>query len=156
MATVSESRMINAPIAAVWQSWDDFGNIYQFNPNLKGSHIIGQSAPTGLGAARQCDLRDGKNHIRERIIGYEPERKLVVDIYAGTLPMKSAIVTFTFREERPGRIEVTMTMDFTPKYGFIGALMVPMMKPQLRKMMQSLLGGNADYVERGKTIAMAA
>lgn len=149
MATVSVSRLIDAPIEKVWASWDDFGAIQRFNPNLNASFLINSSAPTGLGAMRQCDLSDGKNYIRERVIDYRPHERLTIDIYEGTLPMKSAEARFDFKPRR-GQTEVTMQMDFVPKFGLLGRLIVaPMMKPQLAKMMAKLLAGNADFVERG-------
>lgn len=80
----------------------------------------------------------------------------MTDIYEGTLPLKSALVTFAFSEEGNDLMDVSMTMAFKPKFAPLGALMVPMMKPKLRAMMQGLLDGNAAYVERGAPIARAA
>ncbi len=155
MATVTVNRIVDAPLAQVWDSWDDFGGIQKFNPNLTGSHTLPGSAATGQGATRQCDLSDGKNYIRERVIGYEPQRRLKIDIYEGSLPLKSAFATFTLEAINPTSTRVTMQMDFTLKFGPIGKLMLPMMKPQFRKMMASLLEGNAAYVERGVVLNAA-
>ncbi len=156
MASVTVSKLVQAPIADVWSSWDDFANIAKFNPNLNGSYLLQNSVATGVGAQRQCDLADGKNYIRERIIDYTTEKLIVVDIYEGTLPLKSAKATFTFWEAAAAKTEVNMTMEFTPKYGLFGRLMLPMMKPKFRSMLQALLDANANYVERGETIARAA
>ncbi len=114
------------------------------------------SEQTGVGALRQCDLADGKNYIRERIIGYEPQRKLVIDIYEGSLPLKSAVAMFTFRAINLQKTEQTMQMEFQPKFGLLGKLMIPMMKPQFRRMLQALLDANAEYVVHGRTVAQAA
>lgn len=146
MADVIVDRIVNAPPTAVWQSWDDFGGIAAFNPNLASSHLLG-SQPTGRGATRQCDMKDGKNHIRERIIEYVPNEKMVIDIYEGTMPLKKAVATITLSSLGGDRTRVVMKMEFVPKFGPLGALMVPMMKPQFRKMLQGLLDGNAAYVE---------
>lgn len=146
MAQVTVDRIVEATPAEVWASWDDFGNIAAFNPNLKGSHLLADK-PTGLGATRQCDLKDGRNHIRERIVDYVPSRKMVVDIYEGTMPLRTAVATITLDPVGPDRTRVTMRMEFAPKYGPFGALMVPMMKPQFRKMLRALLDGNAAHVE---------
>ena len=156
MAKVTVSETVDAPLADLWASWDDFGDIYRFNPNLKTSFLLDGSATTGLGARRQCNLADGKNHIQERIIEYTPQKKLVIDIYHGTLPLKSALATFDFESLGPGKSRVTMTMDFTPKFGPLGLLMVPMMKPQFRRMLGALLKANAGYVERGEEVRVAA
>lgn len=156
MAKVSLTRIIDAPLDRLWASWDDFGAIYRFNPNLKGSFVLEGSARTGLGAERQCDLSDGKNYIQERIVEYAPHRRLVIDIYNGTLPLKSATASFDLKSLGPNRSEVTMTMEFTPKFGVVGKLMIPMMKPQFRKLLGRLLDGNKAFVERGEEVRLAA
>ena len=156
MARVTVTKTVKAAVSDVWKSWDAFGDIDRFNPQLKRSFLLQDSSPTGLGAARQCDLADGKNYIREKIVGYEPERKLEIDIYEGTMPLKSARATFDFREQGTSQTEVSMTMNFVPKFGLLGALMIPMMKPQFKKVLQSMLDSNAAYVERGETVAQAA
>ena len=155
MANVTVTRTVNAPIDQVWPSWDDFGAIAKFNPNLNGSNLINNSQGSGLGAMRQCDMSDGKNYIREKVVEYQPHQKLVIDIYDGTMPLKRALATFNFKT-RGQKTDVTMSMDFTPRFGLLGKLMVPLMKPQFRKMMASLLKGNADYVETGKEVRAAA
>ena len=146
MAKVTANRIVNASSDAVWSSWDNFGNIAAFNPNLKGSHLLSDQA-TGKGATRQCDLKDGRNHIRERIVDYVPQTRMVIDIYDGTMPLKAAVATITVAPLSGARTKVEMTMEFKPKFGLLGALMVPMMKPQFSKMLQALLDGNAKFVE---------
>ena len=86
------------------------------------------------------------------MVGYVWEQKLLTDIYEGTLPLKSALVTFAFSEEGNDLTDVSMTMAFKPKFGPSGALMAP----KLRAMMQGLLDGNAAYVERGDLVVRAA
>jgi ribosome-associated toxin RatA of RatAB toxin-antitoxin module len=155
MAKITVTRNVTAPLLDVWASWDNFGAIARFNPSLKASRLINGSAPSGTGATRQCDLADGKNYIRERIIGYFPQQKMVIDIYEGTMPLKKAVATITFRALAPNRTEVAMTMDFVPKMGLLGLLLVPMMKSSFRKMLTRLLSSNADYLEKGLVLNAA-
>ena len=35
MAKMKVSPIVKAPLADVWKSWEDFGNIYKFHPGLK-------------------------------------------------------------------------------------------------------------------------
>ena len=156
MANVSVTRDIDAPLAEVWESWDDYGNIDKFNPNLNRSFLIDDNGATGLGATRQCDLNDGKNHIQERIIGYEREKEIKIDIYNGTLPLRRAVATFSFEALGPAATRVTMHMEFTPKFGVLGQLMAPMLMAQMRKLLGKLLDGNKAYLEDGVVIARAA
>lgn len=149
MSQVSIKQMIEAPVSDVWKSWDDFANIANFNPNLNRSFLINDNGETGLGATRQCDLSDGKSYIQERIVEYIPERKIAVDVFNGTLPLKSAKAEIEMRAMQPNQTELTFTMHFVPKMGLIGRLMLPLLRPQLVKMLGLLVEGNRAYVEDG-------
>ncbi|MGH1416162.1 MAG: SRPBCC family protein [Pelagimonas sp.] len=155
MPHVTVTRVIKAPLADVWASWDDYANIYRFNPNLTKSYLIGENGETGLGATRQCDMVDGKNYIRERIVEHRPQQRLVVDIYDGSLPLKQAQAEVSLRAVSQTETEISFTMRFTPKMGLLGRLMVPLMKPQFRKSIVSLMDGNQAYVERGELVNAA-
>ena len=50
------------------------------------------------------------------------------DISKAVWPLRRAIATFTFKALGPGKTEVTMQMEFTPKFGVLGQLMAPMLK----------------------------
>ncbi|WP_204114604.1 SRPBCC family protein [Shimia biformata] len=156
MPHVILKRVINAPVAKVWESWDDYAHIEKFNPNLSASYLVNQSQPTGLGAERQCDLSDGRNFIQERIIDYVPNRRMKIEIFNGTLPVRDTFATIEMQETGPDRTEVTFRMEFVPKFGLIGRMMVPMMKPQFRKLLGRLLDANKAYVEDGVEIMRAA
>lgn len=147
MAKVIVKSVVNAPVADVWSSWDDFGNIERFNPNIKKSFLIENSKDTGLGATRQCDFTDGKNYIQERIIEYIPQKKMVVDIYDGTVPLKSATAKIELNLAGEDMTEVVFTMNFVPKMGLIGRILIPIMKLQFRKDIGKLVGSNKTHVE---------
>ncbi len=154
MTSVTVTKRVNAPVKAVFASWNNnFGDIYKFNPNLRDSHLLEESpVDGGLGAQRQCDLADGKNWIREKVIKVKENEQIVVDIYEGTMPLKQAVATFDFRQTNVNQTEVAMTMDFIPKMGFLGQLLVPVLKMKFRGMLQSLLDANADYIENGTLV----
>ena len=156
MPNLALKRTIQAPVAEVWASWNDYGNIDKFNPNLNRSFLIDNNGQTGLGATRQCDFSDGKNYIQERIVEYVPEKKMAVDIYHGTVPLKKAKATIEMRPIGRGQTELAFHMDFTPGMGLLGRLMAPMMKAQFRKALGKLVDANKAYVEDGIVIARAA
>ena len=148
MAIVTVTRTIDAPPERVFATWsDEFADVYKFHPGLKASHALGDR--TGQGATRQCDLADGKNWLRERVVRHVPGRELGVDIYESSLPLKSARADIQFEPAGRSRTKVTFTIAFTPGMGPIGFLMTPMMKADFRKTMRKLLDANAAYVERG-------
>ena len=155
MANVTVYRTIYASLEKVWESWDDFGNIYQFNPNLTHSHLLEESLPKGQGAKRQCDLNDGKNWIREEVVEYIPYQQMTFNIYEGTMPLKSAKATLRFHKVMANRTEISMSMDFEPKMGLLGKLMLPMMKPKFAGMLNALLEGNDAYVTQGQVVTAA-
>lgn len=149
MAEVVVKQDVNAPLADLWRSWDNFDEIYRFNPVINQSPLLPRSAPTGMGAERICRHIDGKTYLKERIIGYQPEEHIVVDIFDANLPLKKAVVTLDFKALSPDRSRVTMRIAFTPKFGPVGWLMTPLMKSQFRKGLSDLLSANAGFVEKG-------
>ncbi len=155
METINVKKVIDAPVEKVWESWDDFGNIYKFNPGINASRLLGEDS-TGIGAKRECDLKDGKNWVRERIVEYVPLKKMRISIYESSMPIKTMTATVTFRSIGDAKTEVDFTAEFEPKMGFLGKLMAPLMKRQFRPLLASMLDGNAEYVERGVLVAQAA
>ncbi len=149
MAEVVVTQEVNAPLADLWQSWDSFDEIYRFNPVINQSPLLPRSAPTGMGAERVCKHIDGKTYLKERIIGYQPEEHIVVDIFDANLPLKKAVVTLDFVALSPDQSRVTMRISFTPKFGPVGWLIAPLMKSQFRKGLSDLLSSNARFVEKG-------
>ena len=157
MQTVVVNKIVNAPVEDVWASWDDFANIYKFNPSVSASKLLtDKSTPTGNGTRRECQLSDGKNWLREEIIEYDAMRRLKIDIYESSMPVKSMFATFDFKEIPNGGTEVTMTSEFEPGLGIIGKLMAPLMKRQFRPMLAALLDGNAEYVEQNRNTLQTA
>lgn len=157
MSKVIVSKRVNASVEDVWRSWDDFGNIYKYNPNLKASRLLSSAdTPTRVGTLRQCDMADGKNWVREEIIDYKPGESMKIDVYDGSLPLKCMTGTIEVEKISEQRSRVRFTADFVPKFGIIGKLLAPLMKRQFEPLLQSMLDGNAAYVERGKEVSMAA
>lgn len=156
MAKVELTRDIAAPVSEVWKAWDDYGSIWRYNPNLSGSHLINGSKSTGLGAERQCDFVDGKNYIQERIVDYVPERRITVDIYNGTVPLKRAKAVIEMEPIALNRTRLKFTMEFQPSMGLLGYLMTPLIRRQFRTALGKLVDANKAYVERGETVSHAA
>lgn len=156
MAKVTVFKKVDAGLADVWSTWDDFGNIYKFNPSLKNSYLLdSEVTSTGVGSERHCDFADDKNWVRERIVGYRPMSFIKIDVFDGSMPLNSMVATFNLRSVAENRTHVEMTVEFEPKFGVIGKLMTPMMKRQFRPLLQTLLDCNAAHVERGEVVAAA-
>lgn len=149
MAKVTITTTVNAAVQDVWASWDAFGDIYKFNPNVDRSKLLSGSKPSGLGAKRRCDLADGKSFVNEVITSYEPERFMAVDIVDGNIPLKSAEVSFLFTAVGSSKTKIETTMTFQPKFWILGALMIPLMKVQIKKALRGMMSGNQKFVEQG-------
>lgn len=154
MATVSVKKRINAPVDRVFKTWhEEYAEMYKFNPNLLHSFVIDGSPSTyGKGALRQCNLKDGKSWLKEKVVSYKDRKQVVVDIYETNMPIKACSAVTDLKVISPDQTEVIFTMNFTPKMGFIGKLMEPMMKNKFRPMMEAVLDGNANYIESGKQV----
>ena len=149
MAKVVIHQKVKAPLSVVWPIWDDYGNIDRFHPGLSSSHLVeDETLKTGMGSKRQCNLDDGKNWIQEEIIEYVPKKKIVIDAYAGTMPLKKAIASFEFMPVGARETEIVFHMDFEPKMGLLGKLMIPMMKMKFKNMMGNVLKASAGYAEK--------
>ncbi len=147
MYNVTVARTLNAPREAVWAAWADFGNVAVWHPFVSHSKLLGDPAePVQLGSRRQCDLADGKNVARERIVEFAPLERLKIDLYDGTMPLKAAVATVSFGAPDTTKTRVVLGMDFEPKYGLLGKLMAPMMKRQFKRMFSELLEANERHV----------
>lgn len=157
MNTISIDRTISAPVDVVWDSWDDFGNIFKFNPQVQSSNILSSSdVMTGMGARRECNFIDGKNWVREEITDYVEMQRMTISVYDGSLPVKNMLVEIEFRELAHDQTVVKVMAKFEPRMGWVGQILVPLMKRQFRSMLTSLLDGNARYVETTTSAARAA
>lgn len=151
MAIVIAHKRIYSSIETVFECWNEgFGDVYKFHPALIHSRIL-DSSPVkgGLGAIRQCDMKDGKNWAREEIIKSQTNKQIVIKIIEATVPLKTAIATFDLKKVNDDQTAVRLTMDFEPKMGLLGKMMLPMMKKQFGGMLQDLLDANAAYLEKG-------
>jgi uncharacterized membrane protein len=157
MHTITVSKIVNAPAAVVWASWDDYGNVQAFNPSLRSSQILSSSqSVTGPGAKRECEFADGRNWVREKIVDYVAGRRMTIEVYDGSLPLKRMLASIEVSDRGNHQAEVQIIASFVPKLGVVGQLMAPLMKRQVRSSLTDLLDSNATYVEAGRLQARAA
>ena len=141
MTNISVTRKTKASPEACWDLLSDFANIDFFNPGVKESRLLNGSSERGVGAVRQCDLTDGKNFIRERIIDWQEGKSYTVSIYEGTMPLKNTVATLKIEPDGAGTI-LAMEMEYIPKFGPLGALMnVVMLRRMMEKSMRSVVQG---------------
>ena len=148
MGSFTTSVRIDAAREQVWAVLSDLGSIYKWNPGIEHSFATSDEA-TGDNAMRQCDLADG-GFLRERAFNWSEGEGFTIEVYETSLPLKESFVDFRATPEGDTTV-VELKMDYTLKYGPIGALLdAAFAGRQARSGMADLLTGLKDYVETGK------
>lgn len=151
MHSVSVTREIDAPIQDVWQVLDDFGGVAKYNPNVEASRVIA-GPDTGTGATRECVFVNG-GRIEEEIVDYRSETGYTVKFTdMGEFPLRENVVEIRVRSLAESMTAVTITSNFTPKYGPLGWIMAKtMMKSKFRETFEGVLAGLDSYVHAVET-----
>ncbi|MDJ0752807.1 MAG: SRPBCC family protein [Ardenticatenaceae bacterium] len=154
MTDLTRKIWIDAPKEEVWATLADFGNIYQWNPNVTKSYLT-TTQGEGTGTQRHCDLTLAGASVEERIVEWHDGEAMGIEIFDGqkTPPWRNAVATIKIREENGGT-EVTGIFSYDMKFGPIGTLMNSMMvKPQFGKAWGELFAGLKFYLETGQKAA---
>lgn len=123
MTIVKVSHTTSASPKTCWHYLSDFANIDVFNSNLSKSYLLNPDHKVGVGTLRQCDLTDGKNYLREKIIEWKEGEYYVIDIYESSFPMKRQATKFGLLPQTDGGTLIYMEFDYKVKFGPIGSLM---------------------------------
>jgi len=135
----------------VWNVIDDFQNVNVYHPIVKTVEKLSEN-DRGLGAARRCKFYDGGSVV-EKIISYEPGKSLKVKLTEFSMPLKAAIAGVVVSEVSENQTDVSIEMDFEPKWGLLGRLMtVVIIRPQMTRMFGLVLDCLAHYVRTGEEI----
>jgi ribosome-associated toxin RatA of RatAB toxin-antitoxin module len=136
---------INSSKEEVWDLlFNRFGEVNLFNPVLKGSHHT-EGVEGEVGCERQCDI-NSRTSIQERIIAARGNDSFDIIVIKGGMPMMDEMnATWDFKEIGMGQTRARVTMRFTTKPVFVGALM----KGMMAKMVKSMLIGLKNHIETG-------
>jgi hypothetical protein len=147
MPTITVDRKTKASAARAWDLMSDFGAIDAFNPTLKESHLLDGSCEIGLGAERQCTLKDGKNYIHERVVDWKEGRSYRIEVFGGTMPLDDLQAELAVDPSGTGAL-LRMTMQYRPRWGLLGRLIEPvLLRPMMRRMMRKVIDGLAEKAE---------
>lgn len=157
MTMIRVTKSSTAHQSTVWALLADFSNIDFFNPNLSRSYLLSEGEEIGVGTKRQCDLKDGKNYIREEIIEWNPGESYTIDIYQGTLPINNALTKIGVLPASNGGSLAYMEFSYTPKFGFFGKILnVLMLKHVMKITLQKVVNGLAEKAEGANDMSMVA
>ena len=151
MHNVTITRKMNHDVADVWSLLDEFGAIAKYNPGVESAEIVSPDA-TGIGAQRICHFYDGTS-LKETIVRYEPGHGYSFDLSDFALPLKQATSHFDLTHISDGRSLLTVTLEFTPKFGPLGWVMGKlMMRPMLLRALRGLTKGVDDHMSTGAIV----
>ncbi len=154
MSKLSGNIRINASKALVWEILSDLGAVQDFNPTVAKSYY-NPGKREGVGASRHCDLKP-MGSIEETIIEWKEGESFKLRIHdtKKAPPFKTAIGQLSVHESG-GATVASMEIDYTLKFGPVGAMMDTMMvKPQFRKAIKRTLQGLKQFAE-DKSLAAA-
>lgn len=156
MPTITVTRKTQGSAARVWDLLSDFGAIDAFNPTLKESHLLNGSSKVGLGAERQCTLRDGRNYIHERVVDWQEGRSYRIEVFGGTMPLDDIQAELAVTPVGVGS-ELRMTMQYRPRWGVAGRLIEPvLLRPMMRRTMRRVIDGLAERAELADKVRLRA
>jgi hypothetical protein len=147
MPSITVTRKTHASPATCWRWLSDFKAIDAFNPTLKESHLLDGSCEIGLGAERQCTMKDGRNYIHERVIEWTEGQGYTIEVFNGTMPLTNIIAKLNTVPSGTGS-EISMQMSYRPKWGLFGKMLEPVaLRPYMRHTMRKVVKGLADQAE---------
>ena len=121
MTTVLQNSIhIDAPPARVWEVLTSLELLEQYDPGIARSRIVSEQK-TGLGSARQCDLKPG-GWFRERVSHWRAGEELAFELYECTLPVRSLEHRYVLAADGTGT-RVEQRMQYRLKLGPLGALL---------------------------------
>ncbi|CTQ54978.1 hypothetical protein LP7551_03518 [Roseibium album] len=153
MAEIVIYRNVEAPLSVLWQSWDRFGEIDRFHPKILTSRLVSGSVKTGVGAERCCLSAVDETCLRERIIAYQPEEYMVIEIVDATFLLQNARITLDFLALSHNKSRTTMRISPSERSGFLRHGAAFLFRAGLRRSFSNLLEANASFVENGREFA---
>lgn len=147
MSHVRVTHDTNARPETCWSLMANFANIDGFNPHIDKSALLEGSPAIGLGCERQCDLKNGKGYLRERIVDWQEGRSYTVDIFDSTLPVDGTTTTLGLLPLAAGT-RLFMETSYRPRWGIVGlALDVIVLRQIFASNLAGVIAGLAEKAE---------
>lgn len=145
MTVLTHEIQIDVPPERVWPVLADLEAVQHYNPGVaRARYITGQRE--GIGASRQCDLRP-KGWVKERVIGWEPNQAVTLELYESQWPVEFMRWRTAVRPESAGT-RVTQRMEYRLKFGVLGRLMdVLIMRRKLDRTISEIFASLKRYIE---------
>jgi uncharacterized membrane protein len=117
MRELRESIAIAAPVQTVWELLADFGNVSEWAPYMKTSHLIGE-ARSGIG------MRRGMRHawgfrFEEAVTHWSEGEGFSFDVFRAPFPMTDVKESWMVDHEN-GLSTVSTRVTYGMRLGFVG------------------------------------
>ena len=152
MTSVTSEIRINAPKEKVWNIIADLGAVQNFHPGVRQSYYSSENK-NGLGASRVCELLPA-GKIEERATEWKEGEGFVLEVepIEKAPPFKKAFGRMVLKEDGDQTL-VTLTFEYTLKFGPVGSLMDAfMVRPQFKKIVPNVLAGLKHFTDTGEEI----
>jgi uncharacterized protein YndB with AHSA1/START domain len=147
MTTLRHEVRIEAPVEAVWSAISDLEAVRHYNPMVAAVRII-SAAPTGVGAARRCDLKP-KGQVEERVWKWAAPRSIGLEVAASDWPIVFMRWETTLEPQSRATV-VRQQMDYRLRFGPLGAVLdAMMMRRKLDGAVRDVFANLKRYVESG-------
>lgn len=147
---IRKTILIDRPILDVWEVLgNQFGEAYKWATGLYHSNAYGHPQIDGASCSnRSCDTNQGK--INEELRKYDAENYMLEYEIVEGFPFFVDTATNNWRLTKEAN-STRLDIDFNLKTkGWVGAIMKPMMKMQMNKVMDGITVDFKHYVEKGK------
>lgn len=136
----SVSIKTSVPVNRVWEVLSDFGTEHRWTKTLL--HCERDSLDVHVGTSRACTLAKplmGRTEVREELIEFEVGKALAYKLDGGAGPFRTAASRWSTDHAADGRTEITVEGRFTPRNGFVGAFLWPVIKPFITRLTRGVL-----------------
>lgn len=137
----STTRVVDAPLDAVWRVLGDFGTEHRWTKTLLSCER--DTPDVRVGTSRICTLPKplmGRSKVRETLTEYEPGRALAYDLEGAAGPFARAASRWSVDALRDGRTEVRVEGVFEPRGWIARAIVWPLARPFLVRLTRGVVG----------------
>lgn len=147
MSQLHHEITINAPLEKIWNVLADLEAVQHYNPTVAQAKYL-SSNKTGIGAARHCDFKPN-GWGKERVIGFEPQRSITIEMYESTWPVKFMRWRTSLKPAGKQTV-VEQDLEYQLKFGIFGKLMnILVMRKKLDTGIADVFVGLKTFVESG-------
>ena len=152
MYKVTSTTLVELDLDSTWQRLSDLGKAHYYVPDIHRTEITTEQQ-NGIGASRR--VYGKRPPIIETVSAWQELQgfslRLHNDKGDGVPPMFSkANFHYGISKESDQQTRITNTMEFEMKFGFLGNLLVKLIKPEIQKMQDQITVGQKLFYETGE------